>query len=83
MRFLGLVNFFSDFVDHFADTAKPLYNVLKNTGFSKRRRHGQKFVIPDWAQRWGEEQSQCWQSLKDALSTPEILPRQGAARRRR
>ncbi len=32
MRFLGLVNYFSDFVDHFADIAKPLYSALKGMG---------------------------------------------------
>lgn len=33
MRILGLVNFFSDYVDHFLETAAPLYDVLKGTGF--------------------------------------------------
>lgn len=47
MRFLGLLNFFSDFVDHFAETAAPLYDVLKGTGFSKKRKNGQKFKIHD------------------------------------
>ncbi len=48
MRFLGLVNYFAEYVDHFADSARPLYNVLKGTGFSKRRRRGQKLIIQDW-----------------------------------
>ncbi len=56
MRFLGLVNYFSDFVDHFADIAKPLYSALKGMGFSKKRRHGQKLIIPDWDRRWASEQ---------------------------
>ncbi len=59
MRFLGLVNYFSDFVDHFADSARPLYNVLKGTGFSKKRRRGHKLIIPDWDQRWGEATAAC------------------------
>ncbi len=51
MRFLGLVNYFSDFVDHFADTAKPLYNVLKGTGFSKKRRRGQNLIMKSSGRR--------------------------------
>lgn len=51
MRILGLVNYFSDFVDHFSDTARPLYKVLKGTVFSKKRRHGRKLIIPDWDPR--------------------------------
>lgn len=82
-RFLGLVNYFADFVDHFAETAAPLYAALKGTGFSKKRRHGQRLVIPDWKARWGKDQTKAWKELKDALSNPEILaaPRRGAAKR--
>ena len=36
MRFLGLVNFLSDFVDRLAETAASLYEVLKGTGFSNK-----------------------------------------------
>ena len=51
MRFLGLANYFSEFVDHFADAARPLYAVLRGTGFNKRKRAGKRLVIPDW-NRW-------------------------------
>lgn len=83
MRFLGLVNYFSDFVDHFAETAKPLYEALKGTGFSKKRRHGQRLVFKDWDSRWGEAQKDSWKQLKDALSDPEMLtaPLRGAPKR--
>ena len=83
MRFLGLLNYFADFVDHFAETAAPLYEVLKGTGFSKKRKHGQRLVIPDWKQRWGEKQERAWKELKDAVADPEILaaPKRGAAKR--
>ncbi len=75
--------YFSDFVDHFADTAKPLYNVLKGTGFSKKRRRGQKLIILDWDQRWATDQRKAWSALKDALSDPEVLaaPRRGAEKK--
>ena len=83
MRFLGLVNFFSDFIDHFAETAAPLYEVLKGTGFSKKRKHVQKFKIHDWDLRWGVVQRNAWKALKEALRNPEILvaPRRGMVKK--
>ena len=83
MRFLGLVNFFSDFVDHFAESAAPLYDVLKGTGFSKKRNHGQKLRIPDWHIRWGEKQREAWKELKNSLSAPDVLasPERGAPKK--
>lgn len=35
MHFLGLANYFSSFIDHFSKLAKPLYAMLKGTGFLK------------------------------------------------
>lgn len=83
MRFLGLVNYFAGFIDHYAESAAPLYDVLKGTGFSKKRRHGQRFLIADWEQRWGKTQTEAWKELKAALSDPQILaaPRRGAPKR--
>ena len=52
MSFLGLVNYFAVFVDHFAETAAPLYEALKGTVFSQKRRHCQRLMISDWEQRW-------------------------------
>lgn len=40
MRFTRIMKFFSDFIYHFAVTAKNLYNVLKRTGFSKMQKRG-------------------------------------------
>ena len=74
MRFLGLVNLFSDFVDYFAESAAQLYNVLKGTGFSKKRKHGQKLRIPDWHIRWGEKQRKAWKEIKNSLSAPMSSP---------
>ena len=61
MRFLGLANYFAQFVDHFADIARPLYAVLKGTGFNKRRNPGRRLVIRDWDNRWGPDQQRSWQ----------------------
>lgn len=54
MRFLGLANFFACFIDHFAMFVRPLYSVLKGTGFARKCRKGHKLVIQDWNARWGE-----------------------------
>ena len=56
MRFLGLVIYFSGFVDHFADIAAPLYAVLRGTPFNKKKKRGQRLIIHDWHVRWGETQ---------------------------
>lgn len=48
MRLLGPSNYFSRFIEHFADMARPLYAVLKGTGFAKKRGRGQRFIIKDW-----------------------------------
>eukprot|EP00171_Calliarthron_tuberculosum_P002219 IDg2219t1 len=79
MRFLGLANYFSIHVDHFSELAKPLYDVLKGTGFSKKKRRGKILNVPDWNSRWGSLQVEAWQTLKDALSDPQILvaPKRG------
>ena len=83
MRLLGLVNYFADFVDHFAEMAAPLYEVLKGTGFSEKRRHGKRLVILDWKDRWGKPQRMAWQELKSELSNPEVLaaPVRGAPKK--
>lgn len=52
MRFLGAKNFLAAVVDHFAETVKPLYGMLKENGFKKKRKHKQRLIIPDGKQRW-------------------------------
>ena len=82
MRFLGLANYFSEFVDHFADAARPLYVVLRGTGFNKGKRPGKRLVIPDRSSRWGNAQTKAWRHIKGALSHPPFLcPPEGAPKR--
>ena len=64
MRFLGLVNYFSHFVEHFSDIAAPLYTVLKGTPFNNKKRRGQRPIIHDWHARWGNAQRGAWKELK-------------------
>lgn len=60
-----------------------MYEVLKGTGFSKKWRHGQRLVVPDWKDRWGKPQRIAWQELKSALGNPEVLaaPVRGAPKK--
>lgn len=37
MKFLGLLNVFAAFVDHFAAKAAAIYQVLQGTGFNKKK----------------------------------------------
>lgn len=73
MSFLGLVNYFAELVDHFAETSIPLYKVLEGSGFNKKRRHGQRLKMADGDARWGEDQRSAWQELKLVLSNPSFL----------
>ena len=83
MRFLGLVNYFTVSVDHFSETAALLYEALKGTGFSKKRRRSQRLVISDCEQGWGKAHRGAWLELKTTLNNPDILaaPVRGAAKR--
>lgn len=56
-RFVGMVNFFSKFIPHFALKAEPLNRLRKK----------------DVPFQWGEEQQRAFQKLKDDISSPPIL----------
>ena len=83
MRFLGLMNFFSDFIDHFSENSRPLHEVLVGTGFNKKKKRGQRLQIPDWDRRWGAQQRRAWKDLKGVLGDPDFLaaPKRGASKR--
>ena len=78
MRCLGLVNYFSEFVDHFAEIARPRHVILKGTGFNRRKKRGTPLLTSDWDQRWGSRQRTACGDLKIMLSNPDVL----VARRR-
>ena len=48
MHFLRLVKYVSDFVDHLAEIARPLYAVLKGTGFNRKKKRRTRLVISNW-----------------------------------
>ena len=82
MKFLGLMNYFSRFIDHFSDIARPLYEVLKGTGFSKKRAK-KRLIISDWVKRSGQAQREAWRIRKHLLGNPSALstPRWGAPKK--
>lgn len=47
MRFLVLAYYFSEFIDHFEEAARPLNVILCGTGFKKQKKPGKRLVIPD------------------------------------
>lgn len=74
MRYLGLANYFSSFVDYYAEDAPLPFDVLKGTGFSKKKKiYSQRLVIPDCVKRWGEAPARAWRKIKAALNEPEIF----------
>ena len=82
VRFLSLVNYFSDFVDHFAKIAKPLYADLKGTGFNNKKSRGSLLVIKDWDRKWGIGERRAWAHLKGVLGDPNSSYRHGEERRK-
>lgn len=83
LSFLGFVNFSFAFLDNFAKTAAPLYDVLKETGFTKKKKHDQRVAVPDWNMQWQIEQKIDRRKLNDAFISPAILstPIRGLSKR--
>lgn len=74
LRFLGLMNYFSSFIPFFSDRAKPLYEILKGSGFNKKKSMRKKTMENfNFASRWNMEQQNAWRDLKLELSNPNIL----------
>jgi RNase H-like domain found in reverse transcriptase len=82
-RFLGCVQFFANHIDHCADKAAPLYEVLVDTAWNKKKSKKLVLPLPDWHERWGSEQISSFAVLKDIMSSPEFLvpPRAGVRRK--
>jgi Reverse transcriptase (RNA-dependent DNA polymerase) len=51
LRFLGCVQFFANHIDHCADKAAPLYEVLVGTAWNKKKGKKSVLVLPDWHER--------------------------------
>ena len=83
LRFLGLMNYFGDFIEDFAGRARCLYQVLEGSGFNRKKRRAQSVAIKEWGRKWGEEQRNAWMGLKEDLSSPTVLasPRRDAVKK--
>eukprot|EP00171_Calliarthron_tuberculosum_P011706 IDg11706t1 len=83
LRFLGLMNFFADFIEDFANRAKPLYELLEGSGFNKKKAKSKPVVIKEFEKKWGSDQAKAWADLKMDLCDPRILvsPKNGAEKR--
>jgi transposase InsO family protein len=81
LRFLGLVSYFSKFIECCAVRSKPLYEMLVGTAWNKKKRKTQTVEVKGvpWGDKWKSDQKEAWTDLKAALADPGILvtPRTG------
>ena len=64
-RFLGLANFYRKFIPDFAQTAVPLYQLLRGPRISKR--HGRAGQVTAAEFIWGDDQQTAFDKLRRAL----------------
>jgi Reverse transcriptase (RNA-dependent DNA polymerase) len=83
LRFLGCVQFFANHIDHCADKAAPLKEVLVGTACNKKKSKKSVFPLQDLHERWGCEQKSSFAVPKDIMSAPEFLVRPRADKRRK
>lgn len=65
MAFLGMVNFFRNYIEKFADIAAPLYGLTK-IPYNKRK-------PTDIQDRWNDDHERAFQGLKEALMSEPVL----------
>ncbi len=63
LRFLGLANYFSDFIENFAHRAKPLYDVSNGIKVNKKKLKYQTIDVSFFADRLGKEQKRAWEDI--------------------
>ena len=74
LRFIGLVNYFAQFIPHFSERMKLLYEVLEGSAFNKKKKYSyQKLHIPQWNEKWGYRPVAAWTDLKKELTCPTVL----------
>lgn len=72
LQFLRLMNYFAIFIFELVNRARPLYEILQGSGFSKNKRDT-ICRIRNWAEKWGDLQRVALRDLKGELSSSEIL----------
>lgn len=70
LRFIGLVGLFREHVDNCSDRLAPLYVVLEGSGWHKKKPRRRKIQVPNWDDRWGEEQRRAIVTLREILASP-------------
>lgn len=74
LLFIGLVNYFSQFIPHFTDQMRPLHGVLEGSGFNEKKQYkSQKLQVVNWDGKWGTEQNEVRKDLKNQLVEPTFL----------
>ena len=74
LRFIGLVNYFADFIPDYTERARPLQELLKGSGFNRKMKYRrQLFHIPRWGWKWGNAQRNARKDLKTELANPYML----------
>jgi hypothetical protein len=83
LRFPGVLQYFGSHMDHLADMAAPLYEVLKGTHWNAKKQRRKVRRLEDWADRWRESQREAFFKLRDLLADPAFLvpARQGTRKR--
>jgi RNase H-like domain found in reverse transcriptase len=83
MRFLGVVQFFSRFVERCADRAVALYPVLHGSGWNKKKQRNATIQVADFPEKWTTKQKDAFLDLRAAVSQPELMvpPRSEAKKR--
>jgi RNase H-like domain found in reverse transcriptase/Reverse transcriptase (RNA-dependent DNA polymerase) len=83
LRFLGVVAFFGRWVERFAERTAPLYEMLKYTGWNKKKKKRVPIKAPDFAERWTQRQQVAFEDVRAALADPvHIVPPRTGARKR-
>ena len=84
LRFIGLVNYFADFVPDYTERARPLQELLKGSGFNRKKKYRrQLFHIPGWEWKWGDAQRNAWKDLKTELVNPCMLTAPDSGKQKR
>jgi RNase H-like domain found in reverse transcriptase len=83
LRFLGVLQYFGNHIDHLAHMAAPLCDVLKGTAWNKKKPRRKVIELNDWDSRWKETQHEAFLRLREVLADPGFLvpAREGARKR--
>jgi RNase H-like domain found in reverse transcriptase len=74
LLFFGVQQFFYAHIDHLAEMAAPLYQVLEGTKWNAKKPTKTYIIkIEEWDDRWNEKASEDFKWLRDVLAHPLFL----------